>query len=216
MGHDFSKLILITHRQQRPLALYLEFIKGCAMSGITSVQLREKDAKPDFLLEFGKQLKQILDPLGIPLIVNDSIDLAVELNASGVHLGQNDCNPEYARQVLGHQKTIGLSIEAMAQLQHANQLPIDYIAASSVFPTTHKENIKTLWGLKGLKQLSSHSKHPVIAIGGINDSNLEPVLNAGAHGIAVIGALHTNDSKIKAQILRQMIDTYHGEKNDAK
>lgn len=201
------KIILVTNRNKTPLSDYLDFIRICAESGITAVQLREKNVGADFLLEFGHSLKRILLPLNIPLIVNDSINLAVQLNADGVHLGQTDGNPCQARTILGEDKIIGLSIETVEEIYKSHNFSVSYVAASAIFPTQNKQNVKTLWGLDGLSNLVKLSKHPVVAIGGINPSNAEKVIETGVAGIAIIGALHNakNPQAITRQ-LRQIID----------
>lgn len=213
MHKNFYKLILVTHRQQVPLEDYLFFIKQCASSGITSVQLREKNANFDFLLTFGARLKNILDPLNIPLIINDDVDLALKLNASGVHLGNSDGDARSARNQLGPDKIIGLSIESESDLHAANKLPVNYVAASAVFKTKNKSDIQVTWGIDGVKLLSKQSNHPLVGIGGINSFNVLSILNAGAKGIAVISALH--DAKNPTEMtrtLRDMLDKPEEEK----
>jgi len=207
---NYQKLALVTHRQQTPLPEYLDFIKRCALSGITALQLREKEASLPFLLEFGTRLKEILTPLHIPLIVNDNVELAQQLDAGGVHLGQKDGDPLYARELLGPNKIIGLSIEHRDELNAANRLEGRlYVAASSVFATKNKHNLKTIWGISGLQTLVQHSAHPVVAIGGINDTNLPEILNAGAVGIAVIGIIHDSPHPEKTtKELRTILDKH--------
>jgi thiamine-phosphate pyrophosphorylase len=201
------RLILVTNRGKTPLSEYLDFIKICAESGITAVQLREKNGDREFILEFGHSLKKILDPLQIPLIINDSTDLAVQLQADGVHLGQADGDPFNARTVLSKDQIIGLSIETTAELLQADSLPVDYVAASAVFATSTKQNTKTLWGLEGLVTFVEQSKHPVVAIGGINFSNVHKVMETGVCGIAVIGVLHqARNPGLATRALRQIID----------
>lgn len=207
MNHEFYKLILITHRQNTSLLKYLDFIEQCVSSGVSSVQLREKNADKAFKLKFAQQLKEILSPLNIPLIINDDINLAVQVNADGVHLGQTDSIPQVARDILGKNKFIGLSIESKLELKKANLLALDYVAASAVFPTQSKNNVRTIWGLDGLNYFSKHSNHPVVGIGGINQYNLAEVIQAGAHGVAVIGALHESDNPSHTALaFRKIID----------
>jgi len=190
MKIPYYTLMLVTHKNNTPIHEYLRFIQCCAESGITALQLREKNASYTELLELGTQLKHILTPFDIPLIINDNVDLAIELNADGVHLGQSDACPIDARERLGAEKIIGLSIDSVENLHAANQLPINYVGIGAVFPTATKHNVATIWGVEGLSRLSALSKHPVVAIGGINESNTSNVKCAGAHGIAVISALH--------------------------
>lgn len=207
MPHEFYKLMLVTHRLNTPLPEYLNFIKKCLCSGVSSVQLREKSATAAFKLEFAQQLKQLLAPYQIPLIINDDVELAQAVNAEGLHLGQSDANPKRARDILGKARFIGLSIESETELELANHYDLDYVAASAVFPSEHKRNLKTIWGLDGLTSLCQKSHHPMIAIGGIDQHNAEQVIQTGAQGIAVIGALHqAKDPEKMATTLRRIAD----------
>ncbi|ARH01177.1 thiamine phosphate synthase [Legionella micdadei] len=208
MTTPFYKLMLVTHRQGRPIDNYLRFIKECVEAGVTSIQLREKGASPEFLLDYALQLKVLLDSYQVPLIINDNVDLALEVDAHGVHLGQSDGCPVHARQRLGADKWLGLSIETEDDLIRANASRVDYVAASAVFPTINKANIRTIWGLKGLNSLVKNSLHPVIAIGGINQYNIHEVMMTGAKGVAVIGQLHdAPDPSLMTTHLRQLIDS---------
>ncbi|CDZ77996.1 Thiamine-phosphate synthase [Legionella massiliensis] len=207
MTTEIYKLILVTHRQAQPLDAYLQFIEKCVTSGVSSVQLREKDASPFFLLDYASRLKKLLDQYQIPLIINDNLELALEIDAHGVHLGQTDGSPALARARLGPDKCIGLSIESEDDLTRANACEVDYVAASAVFPSSHKTNLRTIWGLDGLQSLAKRSIHPLIAIGGINQQNLGKVMAAGAQGVAVIGALHEADNPAAmAAELRSFVD----------
>jgi thiamine-phosphate pyrophosphorylase len=204
---DPLRLILVTHRQQTPLPEYLEFIRLCVASGITAVQLREKNATPEFLYEFGLPLKRTLSEFQVPLIINDYLQVAQALDAEGVHLGQTDGDSVHVRATLGEEKIIGLSIESSKQLHQANLLPISYVAASAVFASRNKSDTKTLWGLTGLSEFVKKSKHPVVAIGGINHTNAHDALKTGIAGIAVIDAIHQASAPdLAVRALRQMID----------
>ncbi len=203
------KLMLITQLYNTDIDSYLTFIKKCAEGGITSLQLRDKHASPEYLFEFGYKLKQVLADFNIPLIVNDDIELAYKLDADGVHLGQTDGNPEKARKLLGPGKIIGLSIESLDELEKINNLDIEvtYVAASAVFVTKTKHNIKTIWEIDGLKEVVKLSKYPVVAIGGINQKNAAQVINAGASGIAVVSAVHeASNPQKKVQQLYNIIN----------
>jgi thiamine-phosphate pyrophosphorylase len=184
------RLCLVTHPHHYFFENYEQFILQAIRGGITSVQLRNKTSQP-MMHTLALALISLLRPLKIPLIINDNIDLAKEVDADGVHLGQSDRKPFEARQILGPDKIIGWSIETYEQLKEANQLQcIDYIAASAVFPSKTKPDCKTIWGFKGLKKITKTSIHPVVAIGGINKSNIRKVIGAGACGAAVISAIH--------------------------
>ncbi|BCA95038.1 thiamine-phosphate synthase [Legionella antarctica] len=207
MCNDFYKLILVTHRENSSLNEYLDFIKCCVSSGVTCVQLREKNAEPSFKLQFAQKLKQLLKPYNVPLVINDDIELALHVHADGVHLGQSDDSPQIARTRLGNEKYIGLSIESENELKQANNLALDYVAASAVFPTQNKKNLKTIWGIEGVCHLCNQTKHPLIGIGGITQSNLPQLMQAGAQGVAVIGALHLAENPEEMVLtLRKIID----------
>lgn len=212
MDTNFLKLCLITNRQTSPISLYKDIILQAIKGGITSVQLREKSRDITQILPIGLELKKILDRYNIPLIINDYPDIANEIDAAGVHLGQSDLSAQSARKLLGPNKIIGLSIESFSDLEKANKLNcIDYVAASSVFISQTKSDCKTIWGLVGLKKIAQKSKHPVVAIGGINQNNIGDVIRSGAKGVAVISALHSNNChKESAEALILEIDQAFG------
>jgi thiamine-phosphate pyrophosphorylase len=207
---DQLKLCLVTHFTAETFPQYQDFILTVARSGITAVQLRIKNCSTQLFIEYAYRLKSLLAPLNIPLIINDQVAIAVAVDAAGVHIGQGDMTPARARELLGPDKIIGWSVENMEQLHAANALTcIDYIGASAVFPSTTKLDCKTIWGLTGLKELTAQSKHPVIAIGGINVTNVAQVIAHGAHGVAVISAIHQHPQPavITQQILQQINQT---------
>jgi thiamine-phosphate pyrophosphorylase len=204
---SFLKLMLITQQKALRQGDYLRFIETCVRSGVTSVQLREKEfCYPDSLL-FGRELKAILKPYGVPLIVNDHLDLALELDAEGLHLGQSDGNILEARKRLGPTKILGLSVTCPEHFKQANFLPIDYVGIGAIFPTQSKENAIVL-GLDRLQEYQRLSKHPVIAVGGINDTNAQEVMDRGSTGLAVIGALHRAEDP--AQATRDLLAIVYG------
>lgn len=200
------KLCLVTHQQHHSLDNYEQFIRQAVHGGVTMVQLRNK-GEPALVRELARALTRLLRPMNVPLIINDDVDFALELDADGVHLGQSDRPPEEARRMLGTDKIIGLSIETIEQLEQANQLDcIDYIGASAVFPSQTKTDCKTIWGLEGLKKIVTMSKHPVVAIGGINTDNARDVMQTGAAGLAVVSAIHEHKQPDLAamQLIREI------------
>jgi thiamine-phosphate pyrophosphorylase len=196
---NYLRLCLVTHLQDMPIAEYQLFLLKAIAGGVTSVQLREKNKTYDEILHIAQLLKTLLKPFNIPLIINDNVDIAKAVDAEGVHVGQSDSTPVEARKILGPDKIIGWSVETLDQLAQANKLDcINYIAASTVFPSVTKTNCKTIWGLTGLKTIAQQSKYPVVAIGGIDATNAGAVMNAGACGVAVIGAIHDADDPTRA------------------
>jgi thiamine-phosphate pyrophosphorylase len=170
---------------------YFKFIEKCAAGGITHLQLRQKKWAYANILSFGYELKYIAKQHNVSFIVNDDLNLLQQLDADGVHLGPSDISVQSARTIIGNNKIIGLSIESTEQLHIANNYDkIDYVAASAVFPSVSKDNLKKIWGVDGLKQFCLQSKHPTIAIGGISLDNIDAVLKCKVNGIAIISALH--------------------------
>lgn len=190
MSFTIPTCTLVTHTQAMGLDNYPDFLNRCVQGGVDSVQLREKHLPYSELLNLGKMLKTYLDTLGIPLIINDHVRLCAELDAAGVHLGQGDGDASAARKLLGRDKIIGLTVDNVSQLNNANSLPIDYVGVGAIFPSQSKADVKTLWGVIGLRQALALSTHPIIAIGGIDACNVSAVWQTGVHGVAAIAALH--------------------------
>ena len=185
------QLCLVTHLPDTSLKAYQQFILNAISGGVTLIQFREKKAPLTDIYAVAMALKAILTPFNIPLIINDHVEIAKAVDAAGVHLGQTDLDPQKARDILGPDKWIGLSVETFVDLAVANQLTcIDYIGASAVFPSRTKPDCKTIWGLEGLKRITGQSIHPVVAIGGINRQNIQQTMACGVYGVAVVGAIH--------------------------
>lgn len=163
-----------------------ELLKVVQGGGVTHVQLRDKHASDRALTQVARHLCSLLK---VPLIMNDRVDVALVVGADGVHLGQSDLKVSDARTVLGKQALIGLSVETLEQAQAAALEDVDYLAASPVFPSKTKLDCGIPWGLEGLKQLCLASSHPIVAIGGIDETNVADVLEFGATGIAIASAV---------------------------
>lgn len=185
---DFS-LYLVTNRETLKLENFFNIIRASIEGGVKIVQLREKESSAREIISIGKRLISLLKPLGVPLIINDRVDVAHAMGADGVHLGQSDLTVAEARAILGGKAIIGLSVETLEQAIAANKEDVDYLAASPVFHTKTKANCGEPWGLNGLKQLCTISSHPVIAIGGIDETNAKKILECGAAGVAVVSAI---------------------------
>lgn len=192
------RLCLVTNINQS-FDLYQQFLLQAIAGGVTAIQLRAKNMAFETMLQWANDLKVLLTPHHIPLIINDNLEIAIAVDAAGVHLGQQDIAPAEARAILGADKMIGLSVETEADLANANQLTcIDYIAASAVFPTQSKHNCKHYWGLTGLKSMVQRSQYPVIAIGGIGLNQVADIMRCKVAGIAVISAIHDHPEPTKA------------------
>ena len=192
------KLYLVT---DRPLSLgrpLEEIVEGAVAGGVTMVQLREKEAPTGEFVALAKRLKAVLAPLGIPLIINDRVDVALAADADGVHIGQSDMPYEDARRLLGTEKIIGLSVENFEDLERANALDVDYVGISPVYGTPTKSDTAEPFGLEGLRRAVAMSAHPTVAIGGMNASTIAEVMQAGADGVAVVSAICSAPSPRKA------------------
>jgi len=187
-------IYLVTDRglcRNRPLP---EIILQAVQGGAAYVQLREKDLPTRAFVEEARAIKKILEPYRVPLIINDRIDVALACGADGVHIGQEDMPYEIARKLMGDEAIIGLSVETWEDVEAAQRLDVDYIGVSPVFATPTKTDTKEPWGLEGLKKIKSFSRHPLVAIGGINEVNARAVVSAGADCLAVVSAICAADS----------------------
>lgn len=166
-----------------------EVVLAAVAGGVTMVQLREKQASTRDFVDLARQLKEALSDRGVPLLINDRIDVAMAVDADGVHIGQSDMPYAMARQMLGPEKIIGLSVENMQQVEESNLLDCDYIGISPVFSTPTKSDTATPFGLSGLRHAVRLSAHPTVAIGGMNLQTAQEVMCCGTDGIAVVSAI---------------------------
>lgn len=182
------RLYLVTDENQ-DLTTLAKVIEQAVEGGVTMVQIREKHHDVRTFLARAQLAKTILSGTNVPLIINDRLDVALAVNADGLHLGQSDMPALLARNLLGKDKIIGLTVENMQQLEEAQSWPLDYLGISTVFPTQTKTDTQFNWGLDGLKKACEISALPLVAIGGINEKNLSSVANTGVAGIALVSAI---------------------------
>lgn len=185
--------------------------------GATLVQLRDKHGTTRRLVEEARAIKQALGASGVPLLVNDRVDVALAAGADGVHVGQDDMAVADARRLLGDRAIIGLSVKTVAQAREAPVDLLDYMAIGGVFATTSKDNPDPPVGTDGLRAIAAAvraraaklptAKLPIAAIAGIDRRNAGDVIAAGADGVAVISALSmTADPTEAARALRAIVD----------
>ena len=184
----------------------------CIADSATILQLRDKRGSTRAMLDEARALAAVLSPRGIPLLINDRVDVALAVQANGVHIGQDDMPAADARRLLGRSAIIGLSVTT---LQHAHEAPLeqlDYVAVGAVFATGSKNDATRPIGLGGLREIvrvirARDPKCPICAISGINDSNASDVIAAGTDGVAVISALSLAlDPAGAARSLRTVVD----------
>jgi len=176
----------------RPLCLgrdILDIVREAVQAGVTIVQIREKETPTRDFVALGHAIKAITKTHGVPLLINDRIDVAMAIDADGVHIGQSDMNYADARRLLGYDKIIGLSIDTERQLHEAQSMDVNYLGVGPVFPTQTKKDTSGDWGLEGFKNARSISSHKLVAIGGIDTHNAADVIRSGADGVAVVSAI---------------------------
>ncbi|KAI5055033.1 hypothetical protein GOP47_0030178 [Adiantum capillus-veneris] len=186
----------MNRRWQRSTA---EAVKSAIEGGATIVQLREKEAESGDFFQEAVCCLEVAREHGVPLVINDRLDVAMACGADGVHLGQSDLPVCEARLLLGPYKIIGASCKTAEQAQKAYQDGANYVGSGGVYPTNTKKNNKTI-GPEGLRTVCESSPLPVVAIGGINASNVEEVLRsrlANLHGVAVVSALFDKPDIVK-------------------
>ncbi len=157
--------------------------------GVSCVQLREKTLSTRQFVEEARELKELLRPFRVPLIINDRLDVALAAGAEGIHVGQDDMPYALARKWLGAGALIGLSVETWEDVVQAQDLDVDYLGVSPVFETPTKTDTKGAWGLEGLTRIRAFSRHPLVAIGGLHAGNAAEAIAAGAHAVAVVSAI---------------------------
>ena len=199
------RLYLVTDDQQ-DLQTLKHVVKEAVAGGVTMVQVREKSGDIRSFIARAQAIKSILKDTNVALIINDRVDVALAVDADGVHLGQSDMPAELARQLIGPNKLLGLSIENEHQLLEANALSLDYIGLSAIFATPTKTDIKKEWGIAGLANALTNTNFPVVAIGGINQTNLDEIIKTGVDGVALVSAIcHADAPKVAAATLLKQI-----------
>lgn len=202
-------LYLVTDRDLSLGRSLEEVVSEAVAGGVTVVQLREKDASTGEFVELARRLMAMLKPLGVPLIINDRVDVALAVDADGVHIGQSDMKYEDARRLLGPDKIIGLSVESFEDIEAANALDVDYVGISPVYGTPTKTDTAEPFGLEGLRKAVAMSEHPTVAIGGMNAKTIGEVIAAGADGVAVVSAICSAENvREAANELKSILDAH--------
>ncbi|EDL66506.1 thiamine phosphate synthase [Bacillus sp. SG-1] len=175
-----------------------EVLRGAIKGDITLFQFREKGngcLQGEDKLQLAKRLQSICQENQIPFIVNDDIELAVELDADGVHIGQEDEPAEDVRRKIGNKKILGVSAHTLEEAEHAIAAGADYLGIGPIYPTLTKEDAKAVQGLTFIQELrESGIVIPLVGIGGITAENAAPIIGAGADGVSVITAISQGKS----------------------
>ena len=193
---NLPKIYPITDTRIAKLS-HAEQVERLIEGGVEIIQLREKYASPKDFYEFAKEALKLAGRHKVKIIINDRVDIALALNADGVHLGQDDLPPERARKILGEKAIIGFSTHNLEQAVRAVRLPIDYLAIGPVFATRTKENPENIVGIEGVEIVrQAVGDFPLVAIGGVTLENFREVLQAGADSVAVVSNLLSEADKI--------------------
>lgn len=185
---------------------HLAVIEAAIAGGATVVQYREKAAATRQMIAEAQALRELTRRAGVPLIVNDRLDVALAIDADGVHVGQDDMPAALARRLIGPDKILGVSTANLAEAMQAVRDGADYLGVGPVLATPTKPDAAPPIGMDGLREICRHVPIPVVAIGGINATNAADAIAAGAQGIAVVSAVvAAEDVATAARQLRALV-----------
>jgi len=202
---DYS-LYLVTDRGLARGRSTLEIVSAAVHGGTTIVQLREKDCSTRDFIEQALTIKEFLKDCGVPMIINDRLDVAQAVKADGVHLGQTDMPLKVAKKILGDSMIIGISAESLRDAVEAEKGGADYLGVSPIYATPTKTDTALPLGLEGLREIRKAVRIPLVGIGGLNRDNAAEVIRNGADGVAVVSAIvAADDPQTAADALKQII-----------
>ena len=204
-GKKVFQLYAITDRHWLNGRSLYEVVKESLDGGVTFLQLREKQLDEDHFLEEAKKLQGLCSEYNVPFIINDNVEIALAINADGVHIGQSDMEMKEAREKLGPDKIIGVSAHTKEEALLAQAQGADYLGVGAVFPTSSKDDAESV-SYETLKEICEVVSIPVVAIGGITKDNLHQLSGSGISGVSVISAIYAqSDIKEAARELKQCV-----------
>ncbi|MEW8972336.1 thiamine phosphate synthase [Proteiniborus sp. DW1] len=203
MKNDYT-LYLVTDRSLMSTKTLQEAVEQAIAGGCTMVQLREKNIGSLDFFTLAKDIKQITDSHQVPLIINDRIDIALSVNASGVHLGQSDIPASVARKIIGKDRLLGVSVSTVQEALKAQSDGADYLGVGAMFPTGTKTDAQAV-SMEELLNIRQAVSLPIVVIGGINKENATSFRDAGIDGLAVVSAIISQpDIKTAAEELKRL------------
>ena len=206
MNRKALRLYLVTNRYQDSLENFLEKVETACRSGVTIVQLREKNLTTNRYYQLAKQVKEITDAYQIPLIIDDRLDVCLAVDAAGLHIGDDELPVSVARQVLGPEKILGVTAKTVKRALEAEEGGADYLGTGAIFPTTTKENAPITL-ISTLKTICQTVAIPVVAIGGLTSENIDQLAATGIAGVAVVRDLmQAEDIEAKTQAFLTKLD----------
>ena len=206
MNREALRLYLVTNRYQDSMERFLEKVETACRSGVTIVQLREKNLTTNQYYQLAKQVKEITDAYQVPLIIDDRLDICLAVDAAGLHIGDDELPVSVARQVLGPEKILGVTAKTVKRSLEAEEGGADYLGTGAIFPTTTKENAPITL-ISTLKTICQRVAIPVVAIGGLTSENIDQLAATGIAGVAVVRDLmQSEDIEAKTQAFLTKLD----------
>ena len=206
MNREALRLYLVTNRYQDSLESFLEKVETACRSGVTMIQLREKNLTTNQYYQLAKQVKEITDAYQVPLIIDDRLDVCLAVDAAGLHIGDDELPVSVARQVLGPEKILGVTAKTVKRALEAETSGADYLGTGAIFPTITKENAPITL-ISTLKTICQTVAIPVVAIGGLTSENIDQLAETGIAGVAVVRDLmQAEDIEAKTQAFLTKLD----------
>jgi len=206
MNRKVLRLYLVTNRYQDSLENFLKKVETACRSGVTIIQLREKNLTTNQYYQLAKQVKEITDAYQVPLIIDDRLDVCLAVDAAGLHIGDDELPVSVARQVLGPDKILGVTAKTVKRALEAETSGADYLGTGAIFPTTTKENAPITL-ISTLKTICQMVAIPVVAIGGLTSENIDQLAATGIAGVAVVRDLmQAEDIEAKTQAFLTKLD----------
>ena len=206
MNREALRLYLVTNRYQDSLESFLEKVETACRSGVTIIQLREKNLTTNQYYQLAKQVKEITDAYQVPLIIDDRLDVCLAVDAAGLHIGDDELPVSVARKVLGSEKILGVTAKTVKRALEAETWGADYLGTGAIFPTTTKENAPITL-ISTLKTICQTVAIPVVAIGGLTSENIDQLIGTGIAGVAVVRDLmQAEDIEAKTQAFLTKLD----------
>lgn len=206
MNREALRLYLVTNRYQDSLESFLEKVEAACRSGVTIIQLREKNLTTNQYYHLAKQVKEITDAYQVPLIIDDRLDVCLAVDAAGLHIGDDELPVSVARKVLGPEKILGVTAKTVKRALEAETSGADYLGTGAIFPTTTKENAPITL-ISTLKTICQTVAIPVVAIGGLTSENIDQLIGTGIAGVAVVRDLmQAEDIEAKTQAFLTKLD----------
>ena len=206
MNREALRLYLVTNRYQDSVESFLEKVEMACRSGVTIVQLREKNLTTNQYYQLAKQVKEITDAYQVPLIIDDRLDVCLAVDAAGLHIGDDELPVSVARQVLGPDKILGVTAKTVKRALEAEEGGANYLGTGAIFPTTTKENAPITL-ISTLKTICQRVAIPVVAIGGLTSENIDQLIGTGIAGVAVVRDLmQAEDIEAKTQAFLTKLD----------